>query len=145
MIEIALTLFIGLVGGIAVGTQATIAGAMSQRVGGAASSLIVHVGGAVASLLLLLARGGEQIHEWRNLPWYMLGSGVFGLVLYLSLSHTVPKLGAASAITLIIIGQLIAGLVIDHYGAFGATVRSIDLQRILACGFLLVGAFLLVR
>ena len=145
MIEIALTLFIGLVGGIAVGTQATIAGAMSQRVGGAASSLIVHVGGAVASLVLLLARGGEQIHEWRNLPWYMLGSGVFGLVLYLSLSHTVPKLGAASAITLIIVGQLIAGLVIDHFGAFGATVRSVDLQRLLACGFLLFGAFLLVR
>ena len=102
---------IGLIGGIAVGIQAPVAGAMGSRVGGAAGSLIVHLGGLIASLLLLIARGGEQIHDWRSLPWYMLGCGAFGLVLYLSLSQTVPKLGAATAITLVIVGQLSAGLV----------------------------------
>ena len=136
---------IGLIGGIAVGTQAPIAGAMSQRVGGASSSLIVHLGGAVASLLLLITRGGEQIHEWRNLPWYMLGCGAFGLVLYLSLSHTVPRLGAASAITLLIVGQLLAGIVIDHFGAFDIPTRGLDPNRILAVALVLAGAYLMVR
>ncbi len=145
MIETIMIIAIGLIGGIAVGIQAPIAGAMGQRVGGASSSLIVHLGGAVASLLLLIARGGEQIHEWRKLPWYMLGCGAFGLVLYLSLRHTVPRLGAASAITLLVVGQLLAGIVIDHFGAFDIPIRGLDLNRIMAVALLLAGAYLMVR
>lgn len=132
-------------GGIAVGTQAPIAGAMGQRVGGASSSLIVHLGGAVASLLLLVVRRGELIHEWRNLPWYMLGCGAFGLVLYLSLTHTIPRIGATAAIALLIVGQLLAGLVIDHFGAFGIAERAIDLNRVMAIILLLAGAYLVIR
>jgi len=145
MLETLLIVGIGLIGGIAVGTQVPIAGAMGNRVGGAAASLIVHLGGAIASLALLIARGGENITEWRSLSWYMLGSGVFGLILYLSLSHTIPKLGATSAVTLIVVGQLLAGLVIDHFGLFEATVRSVDPIRILAFVLLVAGAYLMLR
>ena len=145
MIETIILIAIGLIGGVAVGTQGPIAAAMSQRVGGASSSLIVHLGGAVASLLLLVARRGEQFQEWRNLPWYMLGCGAFGLVLYLSISHTVPKVGATSAITLIIVGQLLAGIVIDQIGAFDVPIRTLDGSRILAATLLLSGAYLMIR
>ena len=72
MIETIVIVATGLMGGVAVGTQAPIAGAMGQRIGGASSSLIVHLGGAVASLLLVMARRGELIDEWRTLPWYMI-------------------------------------------------------------------------
>ena len=145
MIETIIVVIFGLMGGVAVGTQAPIAGAMGSRVGGASGSFIVHLGGALTSLLLLALRGGEQIQEWRTLPWYMLGCGALGLVLYLSLSQTVPKLGAATAITLVIVGQLIAGLVIDHFGAFDLPVRSLDSSRILAVALLLSGAYFLIR
>ncbi|MDJ0653725.1 MAG: DMT family transporter [Xanthomonadales bacterium] len=145
MIETVMTITIGLIGGLAVGTQGPIAGAMSQRVGGAASSLVVHVGGALASLALLILRRGEQVAEWRTLPWYMLACGGFGLVLYLSISHTIPRLGATSALTLIIVGQVIAGVVIDSVGAFGIPVREIDLARIAGVVLLVSGAWLVVR
>lgn len=145
MIETITIVAIGLLGGVAVGTQAPIAGAMAQRVGGASSSLIVHLGGSVASAFLLLVRGGENIHEWRQLPWYMLGCGVFGLVLYLSLSYTIPRVGAAAAITMLIVGQLLAGMVIDHYGAFGIAARALDVNRMVAVVLLLAGAYLMVR
>lgn len=145
MIETIVIVAIGLMGGVAVGTQAPIAGAMGQRIGGASSSLIVHLGGAVASLLLLVARKGELIHEWRTLPWYMIGCGAFGLILYLSLSHTIPRVGATTAITLLIVGQLLAGLVIDQFGVFGLEVRTLDLNRIAAAILLLAGAYLMVR
>ena len=58
LIETIMIIAIGLIGGVAVGTQAPVAGAMGGRVGGAAASLIVHLGGLIASLLLLIARGG---------------------------------------------------------------------------------------
>lgn len=145
MIETVLIIAIGLMGGIAVGTQAPIAGAMGQRIGGASSSLIVHLGGVVASLLLVIARRGEQIEEWRTLPWYMLGCGAFGLVLYLSLNHTIPRVGATAAIAMLIVGQLLAGMVIDHIGAFGLVARAMDSSRIAALVLLLAGAYLMVR
>ncbi|MEM7503053.1 MAG: DMT family transporter [Pseudomonadota bacterium] len=145
MLETVMIIGIGLIGGIAVGTQAPIAGAMAQRVGGASSSLIVHVGGAIASLILVFARGGEQLGEWRTLPWYMLGAGVFGLILYLTLSHTVPRVGATAAICMLIVGQLLAGMVIDHVGAFDIEVRAVDANRLIATALLLAGAYLMVR
>ncbi len=145
MIEIAITIFLGILGGAAVGMQGAIATQMSQRVGGAAGSFIIHLGGAIASLVLLLARGGEQIVQWRQLSWYMLGAGVLGLVLYLTLNQTFPKLGAASAITLIVVGQMLAGVLIDHFGGFGVQVRLFDLNRLLATALLIGGAYLMVK
>ncbi len=145
MFEIILTILIGLLGGIAVGVQGPIAGAMSQRVGGTGSSFIVHVSGAILSGLLLVARGGEAIQNWRTLPWYMLGSGLFGLILYLTLTHTLPRLGATTAVALIIVGQLVMGMLIDQFGWFGVTVRTIDGWRIAAAALLLAGGYLMVR
>ncbi|HXV41604.1 MAG TPA: DMT family transporter [Anaerolineae bacterium] len=145
MLEIGWTILIGLLGGVAVGIQGPIAGAMSQRVGGAASSFIVHVSGAILSGLLLIARGGEMIQNWRTLPWYMLGSGAFGLVLYLTLAHTLPRLGATTAVTLIIIGQLMMGMLIDQFGWFGVSVRPIDGWRVAGVVLLLAGGYLMVR
>lgn len=145
MLEIVLVVGIGLIGGLAVGTQAPIAGAMAQRVGGASSSFIVHFVGMLASAALLVARGGEQIGQWRELPWYMFGCGLLGLVLYLSLSETVPKLGAATAVTLVIVGQLTASILIDHFGAFGIPVRSLDFNRVVAALLLFAGAYMMIR
>jgi bacterial/archaeal transporter family-2 protein len=145
MIDKVFTFVVGLIGGVAVGVQSPIAGAMSQRVGGAASSLIVHFSGAVFSAILLFARHGEAIGEWRGLPWYMLGSGIFGLVLYLTLTHTLPRLGAAAASTLIIVGQLFITMLIDHFGWLDVPVRPIDPSRLLAAFLLLLGGYLMVR
>lgn len=145
MVEKIVTFFIGILGGIAVGLQSPIAGGMSQQIGGAASSLIVHISGAVFSALLLVARGGENIGAWRSLPWYMLVSGVFGLILYLTLSHTLPRLGAGAALTLIILGQLLMGLLIDQFGWFNVTTRPVDLTRVVAVALLLAGGYLMTR
>ena len=145
MLEIILTVLIGIMGGVAVGLQGPIAGAMSQRIGGAASSLIVHVSGAIFSALLLWTRGGENIRQWRDLPWYMLGSGIFGLILYLTLSRTLPRLGAAAAVSLLILGQLLMGMLIDHFGWFGASLQPVSGGRVIAVILLLMGAYLMVR
>lgn len=145
MFENIVTLLVGLIGGIGVGLQSPIAADMSQRVGGAASSLIVHVSGLIFSAVLLAARGGENIAAWRSLPWYAFISGAFGLILYLTLSQTMPRLGAGVALTLIIIGQLGMGLLIDQFGWFGVPVRMIDPTRVIAVVLLLVGAYLMVR
>ncbi|MBL8160380.1 MAG: DMT family transporter [Anaerolineae bacterium] len=145
MIERVVPLLIGLLGGIMVGFQSPIAGAMSQRIGAASGSVVVHIGGAIFSILLLLARGGENLAAWRSLPWYMLLSGGFGVVLFLTVTYTLPRLGAAAMLTLIVVGQLVVGVLIDHFGWFEVAARPLDLTRVIAIGFLLVGVYLIAR
>lgn len=145
MFEWLLILAIGLLGGVAVGMQSPIAGAMSARVGGAASSFIVHVSGALISGVLLLLRGGEQIGQWRSLSWYMLGSGVFGVVLYMTLSYTLPRIGATAAVLCIIVGQLLTGIAIDTFGLFAVAQRPLDGSRVLGLLVVFVGAYLIVH
>lgn len=145
MVETILAVFIGLIGGFAVGMQTPLSGIMSERVGGASSSFIIHLSGAIVSGLLLVVRGGEKIQAWRSLPWYMLGLGTFGVILYLTLSYTIPRLGATAAVTLVIVGQLSMGVIIDTFGWFGISARPLDVTRVLAVGLLLAGAYLIVK
>ena len=138
-------ILIGLIGGVAVGLQGPIAGAMGQRIGGTAGSFIVHLSGLLLSGALLWFQGGEKIREWRSLPWYMLGAGVFGLVLYLTINQTLPRLGSTMMVTLIITGQLVVGALIDHFGWLGVTPHPVSLGRLAGIALLLLGGFLVSR
>jgi bacterial/archaeal transporter family-2 protein len=140
-----LVILIGLVGGVAVGLQAPIGGSMGARIGGTASSFIIHLGGLIFSGILLFLRGGEKIRDWQTLPPYMLAAGIFGLILYLTISVTQPRLGSAMMIALIIVGQLLVGVILDHYGLLGVAVRQIDLPRVLGIIALVAGAYLVAR
>ena len=140
-----LVILIGLAGGAAVGIQSILAGAMGQKIGGTATSFIIHLGGMIFSGILLVLRGGEKIQDWRSLSWYMLGAGIFGLILYQTINVILPRVGGTMMITLIIIGQLSMGIVIDHFGLFGVATRQIDLPRILGVVALLAGGYLIAR
>lgn len=145
MLNTIIVILIGLVGGAAIGIQSPMAGAISQRLGGTASSLFVHLSGTVFSAILLLLRGGEGFRNWRTLPWYVFTVGLFGLILYQTIAITLPRLGSAAMITLIIIGQLIVGLLIDHFGWLGVTVHPISFSRVLGVLVLMLGGYLIAR
>lgn len=145
MLEYALVVLVGLLGGVSVGIQSPIAGAIGQKLGGTASSFIVHLSGLVFSAILLVLQGGEKIRDWRTLPWYMLGAGVFGLILYQTINITLPRLGSTTMIALIIIGQLLTGIVIDHFGWFGVTARPVDLTRLIGLVVLFAGGYLITK
>jgi len=140
-----LVILIGLVGGVAVGVQSPIAGVMGLRVGGTASSFIIHFGGMIFSGLLLFSRGGEKIRDWQSVPWYMLGAGILGLVLFQTINITLPRLGSTVMVALIIIGQLVTGMVIDHCGLFGLATREIDITKAVGMVALLIGGYLIAR
>ena len=145
MPTVLLVLLIGLVGGVAVGLQGPLSSLMSQRIGTMESIFIVHLGGAVAALLPLLAIGGGNLDHWRTVPWYALVAGVCGLAVIGAVSYTIPRVGVATTIILIVAGQLTIGAFLDHYGLLGAPVRLFDAGRIAGILVLSVGVWLMVR
>lgn len=145
MESILLIILIGLAGGIAVGLQSPMASMITQRLGIFESIFIVHIGGAVIALIPLLLFSGGKLSQWRSLPWYLLGAGIFGLVVIASFSYMIPRVGIAAAITTIVAGQLLVGTALDHFGLLGAAVRSFDATRILGMAVVLAGVWLTVK
>jgi transporter family-2 protein len=138
-------LLIGLAGGIAVGLQSPLASILTQRLGTFESVFIVHIGVALIALLPLLVLGGGKLSQWRSVPWYALGAGVFGLIVVASVSYMIPRIGVAGAVTLITAGQLLIGILLDHYGLLGAVTRSLDLTRVSGMLVVLLGVWLTVK
>jgi len=140
-----LILIIGLAGGIAVGLQSPLASMLTQRLGTFESVFIVHLGGAIAALIPLLFLGGGKLGQWRSAPWYALLAGVFGLVVIGAVGYMIPRVGVAASIITIVSGQLLVGTVLDQFGWLGATVRPLDLTRIVGLIVVMVGVWLTVK
>jgi transporter family-2 protein len=56
-----------------------------------------------------------------------------------------PRLGAATALVLVIIGQLGVGMLIDHFGMFDVPVRHTDGSRMVAVILSIAGGYLMTR
>lgn len=145
LFEVVSVVVVGLIGGVAVALQGPMSGVMSQRVGPYASSLIIHLGGAIASALFMLVSGGVNLRELQNIPRPFFLAGVLGLLLYITFSYTLPRVGATVASALLIVAQLTLGMIIDHYGWFGLAQHSFSLQRFLGLVFLTIGAWLVTQ
>jgi transporter family-2 protein len=145
MESIFLIILIGLIGGVAVGLQSPMASMLTQRLGIFESVFIVHVGGALLALIPILVYGGGKLPQWRSVPWYVLGAGVFGLIVIGAISYMIPRIGVAAAITTIVAGQLFVGTILDHFGLLGAIGRSMDPTRAIGLLIVLVGVWLTVK
>jgi len=76
-------------------------------------------------------------------PWWIWIGGVFGIFMVLSGIIVAPRLGTAVYISLIVTGQLLASLFIDHYGFLGFQQHPINVWRVLGAVFLLCGVVLM--
>ena len=56
----------------------------------------------------------------------------------------VPKLGAATFIALLVAGQMLASVTLDHFGWIGLAQRPLDLPRAMGV-LLLIGGVVLIR
>ena len=78
-------------------------------------------------------------------PWWIWTGGALG-AFYLWLAIVLaPRLGAAVLVGLIVAGQLIASLFLDHYGLLGFPHQPITLWRASGVALLILGVILIRR
>lgn len=143
--EWASVIVVGLIGGIAVGLQGPMSGAISGRLGPLAASLIIHTGGAILSAALLLFAGGVNLRDVGSLPKPYLFAGVFGVVLYITLAYTLPRVGVTVSVAMLIVAQLVIGLTLDHFGWLGTPQHPFNAARGLGVILLIAGAWLVTK
>ena len=96
---------VGLIGGIAVAVQASLAGIITEKLGVIENAFIVFGGGALVAMLLMILNQGGKIKAWGTLPWYVFLAGPLGIVIITSIGYAIPRIGLASTLTLIIFSQ----------------------------------------
>lgn len=79
-----------------------------------------------------------------KVPWWAWLGGVIGALFVASATLLVPRLGAASLICLVVAGQLVGSVALDHFGVLHAR-QPVDGLRVLGLLLVIGGALLVVR
>jgi transporter family-2 protein len=128
-------------------TQAAINAQLRQFVGGPFRSGLVSVCVSTLAMVLIVALnvGVERPVSLGGAPWWVWIGGLLGIVVVLGSLMLAPRLGAATLFAGVICGQLIASLVLDHFGLLGYAVSRATPTRLLGVALLFVALFLIQR
>ncbi len=129
--------------------QAACNGAMNRAL---AQPLLVTLISIVGSLIAVLAvgllsgrLGGVPTERFAAAPWWAWAAGLGGAFYVSSQPFVLPRLGAALFTTLIITGQVVTAVALDHFGALGLPLHPAAPLRIFGAALIIAGMVLVAR
>jgi transporter family-2 protein len=134
-------LLVAVVAGAMMPTQAATNNRMAEAVGSPViAALISFLIGTVALFLYAVTSGGtmSSLAAARNAPPLAWIGGLLGAFFVTATVALLPRLGVAMTFSVIIAGQMLVTLVLDHFGLLGVPVKEISFARI--GGMLLITA-----
>ena len=145
MVSSPLLIIVAVIGGISVALQAQMMGLLDKSIGTLEAVFITYAGGGLLIALIMIFMRGGNLGAWQSVPWYAYSSGALGLVIVGAIGYSAPRLGLVATFTIIVSCQFMIAALIDHFGLLGATIRPIDLPRLLGISLLLAGIWLTIR
>jgi bacterial/archaeal transporter family-2 protein len=148
MLNIVTSVFLTLAAGVSVIVQQALNANLRYAIGSAAwSGFVSYAVGLVcmAALLIALRDPIPSAAVVARIPWWAWSGGLFGAIFIALAILLIPQLGAATFIALLVAGQMLASITLDHYGWLGLEQRSIDLPRLIGAGLLVAGVVLIRR
>lgn len=126
--------------------QGTINAAVSKTIGLSEATFIVHLTATITIfVILILGFGHGNWSRYSQIPWFYYMGGLLGVIITYGVVMSIAKLGAGNATTAIIMGQVLAASLIDHFGLFSLNKVSFSFLRALGIVFLSLGAKLLLK
>lgn len=144
-LQVALLFGAVMLGGALIAAQGPIYARMSQALGGPLpAALLAFTIGAISLLLLLLVTRtpfprGQHLQQVPVWAWF---GGLIGVYVVIVSIFAVPRLGVASYMVAVIVGQIGAGFLYDRFGAFGLAARDFTPANLIGIAMVLAGAFL---
>ena len=141
-------IIIALAAGAVLPMQAAVNAQLRYVVGSSLLAALVSFGVGTAALLLYAAFARLPLPDGRaalQAPWWAWSGGLLGAFYVLTAILVAPRLGTAALMGLALSGQLIAALVLDHYGLLGLSVHPLSLWRVVGTILLLAGVALITR
>lgn len=131
-----------LVAGIGIPVMATLNARLGMAYGNVAmAASILFCVALVCSVATLFVMGLPE-SKAPSLPFYYYLGGVLVAFYVLTITYVAPTFGVANAVFFVLLGQIIASVLIDHFGMFGMAQNSLSFQRVLGVIFMIVGIIL---
>lgn len=135
------------IGGAATALQAPTNAKMMTAAGSPVNAAFVSfaVGTAALGILAVVLQAKPDMAVARSLPWYAWLGGLYGAVFVVAAAWGVPRLGVATTITLMVAGQLLLSLALDHFGALDVPRYPLNWGRVAGVALVLAGVLLVRR
>jgi len=100
-------------------------------------------GTIVLFIYAFAVRANFQVSLVKETQWYHWVGGIIGAIYVTGIIMIIPRLGAALAFSLIVAGQLMMSVLMDHFGLFGVPVNPVTPAKMLGFLLLLAGVILI--
>jgi bacterial/archaeal transporter family-2 protein len=100
---------------------------------------------ALAAYVLLLRVPFPPIKTMPELPLWLWSGGLLGAFLVVVSIVLAPKIGAANLMGLMIAGQMVSSIVLDHFGVVGYEIHPTTVWRLIGVAFLVAGVVLIKK
>jgi transporter family-2 protein len=132
--------------GVSVATQQVLNGSLRESLGSPAWAGLVSYAGGLLTMIVAVMALAEPVPSLRvmaGVPWWAWSGGLFGGAFILLAILLLPSLGAATLFALVIAGQVLAAVTLDHFGAFGLMPHPISMARLAGAALLIAGVILI--
>jgi bacterial/archaeal transporter family-2 protein len=140
---------LALVSGALIPVQAAANAALSKSIRGnvpfAALTLFVVAGAATVLAVLLAREPVPPVASLRSAPWWSYVGGLIVAFYVFSITFLAPRIGVGTAISLVVTGQIMAALLIDHFGLLRSLTFPLTPVRLLGALLMGIGVFLALR
>jgi len=130
---------LAIVAGVAAAMQAAINAGLARSVGLGPALIVNTVVVLLGTIGLWMTMGATKTFFPAGASWTLYTGGLFGFMIIASLTMVFPKIGAAYAIALMVGGQCLAALLIDHFGIMGMPREPVTMQRLLGVALVAAG------
>jgi transporter family-2 protein len=139
---------LALAAGIILPVQFGINSQLRNFVGGpvAAAAISFVVGTVALAVAALVVQSSlPEPGSAASAPWWAWTGGLLGAFFVLASIILTPRLGAATTIGLILTGQVLASIVIDHFGLIRVPVHEASFPRIIGALLIVAGVVMVQR
>ena len=141
-------LALALITGALIPIQAATNAAFSKSIGNPLiTGLMVFIIGLVGMILfVLISRTPFPMRQQlTSAPLYGYLGGLIVATYVVMITILVPRIGVGAAIGLIVTGQIICAVIIDHFGLFNVAVRTISITRLAGIFLMIAGIYLVMK
>ena len=140
---------LALLSGALIPVQAASNAEFSRAVGGnvpfAAMALFLVAMAATGLTVLAAGKPLPGLDDLRQAPWWSYSGGLIVAFYVLTITFLAPRLGVGNAIALIVTGQVLAAVAIDHFGLLRSLTVPLSPTRLVGAILMVVGVFLALK
>ncbi|WP_226642316.1 DMT family transporter [Microbulbifer variabilis] len=136
-----------LIAGIGIPVMAALNSGLGVKLGSSAlATTVLFFIGLIISAMYLIKTEGLPIGGFpKDISWHLYLGGILVVFYILSVTWVSPKYGIGNTISFVLLGQLIAIAVIDHFGLLGAQQNNLDIKRLCGLVMMITGVFLVIK